>query len=151
VGAKAGRISRAITSLRDQGALLSTGDLVAAVRPWTGTKPAKTLARVFLAVRSAVNREIENLTEVLEALPEILARGGRACVIAYHSTEDRVVKTSFKKFSGRCVCAPGRLVCDCGRTRLYKVLTPKPIAPTAEEVDYNPSARSARLRAVEKM
>jgi 16S rRNA (cytosine1402-N4)-methyltransferase len=149
--ARAGSIARAIVRLRDNGELESTGDLASAVKSVVSHKAAKSLARVFLAVRSVVNSEIENLREALDVLPEVLARGGRACVISYHSEEDRVVKTSFRKYSGRCVCPPGHPVCDCGRASLFKILTPKPISPSAGEIRDNPSARSAKIRVVEKM
>ena len=97
------------------------------------------------------NAELESLAETLDALPALLSTGGRACVITYHSLEDRIVKTSFKKHSGRCVCPPERPVCDCGRAPLFKILTPKPISPTAGEIRSNSSARSAKIRVVEKM
>jgi 16S rRNA (cytosine1402-N4)-methyltransferase len=150
-GANAGRISRAIVRMRDEGRLKTTGDLAEAVKTVVRARAAKSLARVFLAIRSRVNDELGNLAAALEALPEVLATGGRACVIAYHSSEDLVVKTHFKKYSGKCVCPPGRLVCDCGKAPLLKVLTPKPVVPTAEETRRNPSARSAKIRVVEKM
>jgi 16S rRNA (cytosine1402-N4)-methyltransferase len=149
--ARAGRIARAIIKRRDAGGLKSTGDLAGAVKSVVRDRAAKSLARVFLAVRSYINNEIENLSEALDVLPEVLRGGGRACVISYHSLEDRVVKTSFRKYSGKCVCPPGRPVCDCGRASLFKILTPKPISPTAGEIRDNPSARSAKIRAVEKM
>ena len=147
----AGRIARAIVRLRDAGELVSTADLARAVKSVVRYKAAKSLARIFLAVRSLVNSEIENLRAALDVLPEVLGRGGRACVISYHSEEDRVVKTSFKKYSGKCVCPPGRPVCDCGRASVFKILTPKPISPSDGEIRDNPSARSAKIRVVEKM
>jgi 16S rRNA (cytosine1402-N4)-methyltransferase len=150
-GAAAGRIARAVVRMRDEHRLNTTGDLARAVKTVVKTRAAKSLARVFLAVRSRVNNELENLAAALEALPEVLATGGRACVIAYHSAEDSVAKTYFRKYSGKCVCPPERLVCDCGKVHLLRVLTPKPVVPTAEETRRNPSARSARIRVVEKM
>lgn len=149
--ARAGRIAGEIIRLRDRGELNSTRDLAGAVKSIVKGRQAKSLARVFLAIRSYVNDEIESLADALEVLPSILAHRGRACVISYHSAEDSVVKTSFRKYSGRCVCPPGRLVCDCGKAPLFRILTPKPILPTAAEIRTNPSARSARIRAVEKM
>jgi 16S rRNA (cytosine1402-N4)-methyltransferase len=150
-GARAGRIARAIVRRRDRGELASTGDLAGAIKSVVRDRAAKSLARVFLAVRSYVNGELENLAAALEVVPRVLAAGGRACVISYHSTEDRIVKTSFRKYSGKCVCPPGRIVCDCGRAPLFRILTPKPISPAAREIDRNPSARSAKIRVVEKM
>jgi len=148
---RARRMARAILQARDSGRLDTTADLAAAVKSVVRGRAAKSLARVFLAVRAMVNRELENLSDALDALPEVLASGGRAAVIAYHGTEDLIVKTSFRRFSGKCVCPPGRLVCDCGKQTWFKVLTPKPLTPSAEEMRRNPSSRSARVRVVEKM
>ncbi len=145
------RIARAIIQARDNGRLGTTADLSAVVKSVVRARAAKSLARVFLAIRSRVNRELENLSEVLEALPQVLASGGRAAVIAYHGTEDRIVKQSFRKFSGRCVCPPERVICDCGKQAWFEVLTPKPVTPSVEEMRHNPSSRSARIRVVEKM
>jgi 16S rRNA (cytosine1402-N4)-methyltransferase len=145
------QIARAIMQARQSGRLDTTADLAAAVKSVVRGKAAKSLARVFLAIRAKVNQELENLSDALEALPQVLASGGRAAVIAYHGTEDRIVKQSFRRFSGRCVCPPGRLVCDCGKQAWFKILTPKPVTPSAEEMRRNPSSRSARIRVVEKM
>jgi 16S rRNA (cytosine1402-N4)-methyltransferase len=145
------RIAKAIIQARDSGGLVTTADLASAVKSVVRGRAAKSLARVFLAIRSRVNREMDNLSEALESLPQVLASGGRAVVIAYHGTEDRVVKQYFRKFSGRCICPPGRVVCNCGAQALFRVLTPKPVTPSAEETRRNPSARSARIRVVEKM
>ncbi len=144
-------IARAIIRARDNGRLGTTADLSAVVKSVVRAQAAKSLARVFLAIRSRVNRELENLSESLEALPRVLASGGRAAVIAYHGTEDRIVKQCFRKFSDRCVCPPERVVCNCGKQAWFKVLTPKPLTPSAEEMRRNPSSRSARIRVVEKM
>jgi 16S rRNA (cytosine1402-N4)-methyltransferase len=149
--ARSMRIARAIIRARDRGALTSTTDLAAAVKSVVRGRAAKSLARVFLAIRSRVNREPENLSGALEALPHILASGGRALVITYHGVEDRIVKQYFRKFSGRCICPPGRVVCDCGKQTWVRVLTPKPLRPSAEEIRRNPSSRSARIRVIEKM
>jgi 16S rRNA (cytosine1402-N4)-methyltransferase len=148
---KAKSIARAIARLRDTGSLGSTLDLTDAVKSVVRQKAAKSLARVFLAIRAVVNDELENLARALDVLPEVLTVGGRACVISYHSGEDRVVKTLFRKLSGRCVCPPGRMTCTCGKRALLRTLTRKPILPTPEEVALNPSARSAKMRVVEKM
>jgi 16S rRNA (cytosine1402-N4)-methyltransferase len=145
------RIARAIIQARDSGRLGTTADLSAVVKSVVRARAAKSLARVFLAIRAKVNRELENLSGALQALPEVLASGGRAAVIAYHGTEDRVVKQYFRKFSGRCICPPERVVCDCGKQAWFRVLTPKPFTPSVEETRRNPSSRSARIRVVEKM
>ena len=145
------KIARAIIRERDAGRLVTTADLARTVKSVVRSKAAKSLARVFLAIRARVNHELENLSEALASLPAVLASGGRAAVIAYHGNEDRVVKQYFRKFSGRCICPPERLVCDCGKERVFKVLTPKPVTPSAGEIEQNPASRSARIRVVEKM
>lgn len=145
------RIARSIAARRDRGGMATTADLAGAVKSVVKAKQARSMARVFLAVRSVVNREIENLTRAIEAMPELLAGGGRVCVISYHSVEDRVVKTLFNKHSGKCVCPPCSEVCSCGKRQVFKILTRKPLVPTLEEVASNPSARSAKLRVAEKM
>jgi 16S rRNA (cytosine1402-N4)-methyltransferase len=145
------RIAQAVIRMRDRGHLSTTTDLARAVKSVVPARAAKSLARVFLAVRCRVNQELNNLADALEAMPEVLSSGGRAAVIAYHSAEDRVVKQYFRKFSGRCICPPGQEVCTCGKAAWFRVLTPKPVTPSAEEIRLNPSARSARIRVVEKM
>jgi 16S rRNA (cytosine1402-N4)-methyltransferase len=145
------RIAKSIAVRRERGQMETTADLAGAVKFAIRTRQARSLARVFLAVRAAVNRETENLTKAIEALPDLLASGGRACVISYHSVEDRVVKTLFNKHSGKCVCPPCSEVCSCGKRQVLRVLTRKPLVPTAGEVAGNPSARSAKLRVAEKM
>jgi 16S rRNA (cytosine1402-N4)-methyltransferase len=148
-GAK--RIAQAIVRRRDAGELRTTLDLAAAIKSVVKTGVARALARCFLAIRASVNRELENLAEALDAVPRVLAKGGRACVISYHSDEDRVTKQQMRRYSGKCVCPPGRIVCDCGKAAMLKILTPKPLMPSAEEIRRNPSARSARTRVIEKM
>jgi 16S rRNA (cytosine1402-N4)-methyltransferase len=148
---RAKRIAQAVLKRRDRGQLATTGDLADAVKTVSKTRVAKSLARVFLAIRSQVNLELENLAEVLDCLPQVLSKGGRAGVISYHSAEDGITKRYFRKLSGKCVCPPGRLVCDCGRASFLRILTPKPVLPSGPEVRRNPGARSARLRVVEKM
>jgi len=149
--AHARRIARSIAARRDRGEMESTADLAGAVKSVVRVKQARSMARVFLAVRSVVNKEIANLTRAIDAMPELLATGGRACVISYHSVEDRVVKTLFNKHSGKCVCPPCSEVCSCGKRQVFRILTRKPLVPTDEEIASNPSARSAKLRVAEKM
>jgi 16S rRNA (cytosine1402-N4)-methyltransferase len=149
--AHARRIAKVIAAKRGRGEMESTADLAGAVKSVVRAKQARSMARVFLAVRSVVNREVANLTRTIDVLPEVLATGGRACVISYHSVEDRVVKTLFNKHSGKCVCPPCSEVCSCGKRQVLKILTRKPLVPTVEEIAGNPSARSAKLRVAEKM
>jgi len=115
--------------------------------------PAKThvATKTFQALRIAVNRELEAIDAVLEALPRLLCVGGVAAVIAFHSLEDRKVKQTFRDLEGRCTCPPGLPVCACGAKGSFSVLTRKAITASHLEVKQNPRARSARLRAVERV
>ena len=107
--------------------------------------------KTFQALRIAVNRELEALDSLLDALPRLLVVGGRAAIISFHSLEDRRVKERFKELLGQCICPPGMPVCGCGAQGSFELLTRKAIAPSEEEIDRNPRARSAHLRAVEKV
>jgi 16S rRNA (cytosine1402-N4)-methyltransferase len=107
--------------------------------------------KTFQALRIAVNRELEALDSLLDALPRLLVVGGRVAIISFHSLEDRRVKERFKELLGRCICPPGMPVCGCGAQGSFELLTRKAIAPSEEEIDRNPRARSAHLRAVEKV
>jgi 16S rRNA (cytosine1402-N4)-methyltransferase len=107
--------------------------------------------RTFQALRIAVNDELGQLERVLAALPQLLRLGGRAAVIAFHSLEDRAVKQAFRTLEGRCTCPPGLPVCACGAQGTFRVLTRRAIQATDAEVERNPRARSARLRAVERV
>jgi 16S rRNA (cytosine1402-N4)-methyltransferase len=149
------RIARSIVERRTTRPIETTFDLVEAV---LSAVPARTVrgrmhpaTRTFLALRIAVNREIESLRAGLEAAVDLLAQGGRLCVLAYHSGEDRVVKEVFARCTGKCVCPPTFPVCTCGARNVIKVLTKRPVTPSEEEVRKNPRARSARLRAAEKI
>ena len=107
--------------------------------------------RTFQALRIAVNDELGALSEWLAQLPRLIARGGRAAAISFHSLEDRLVKQGFAKLATGCICPPDLPVCACGRTAQWKVLTRKPVEAAEDEVQQNPRARSARLRAVERL
>jgi 16S rRNA (cytosine1402-N4)-methyltransferase len=113
--------------------------------PWAREK-----ARVFQALRIAVNRELEVLEEALPRLRDALRPGGRLVVIAYHSLEDRLVKHSFREWSRECVCPPALPVCMCRGKALGRTLTIRPVYPSEAEVERNPRARSARLRVWER-
>jgi len=107
--------------------------------------------RTFQALRIAVNDELGELDRVLTALPRLLRIGGRAAVIAFHSLEDRAVKQAFRALEGRCTCPPGLPVCACGAQGAFRVLTRRAVQASGAEVERNPRARSARLRAVERV
>jgi 16S rRNA (cytosine1402-N4)-methyltransferase len=107
--------------------------------------------RTFQALRIAVNDELGELERVLASLPRLLRIGGRAAVIAFHSLEDRAVKQAFRALEGRCTCPPGLPVCACGAQGTFRVLTRRAVQASEAEVEHNPRARSARLRAVERV
>src|SRR5438128_2499810 len=107
--------------------------------------------RTFQALRIAVNDELGALGDWLAQLPRVVARGGRAAAISFHSLEDRMVKQGFARLATGCICPPQLPVCACGRTAQWKVLTKKPVRADETELSGNPRARSARLRAVERL
>lgn len=113
----------------------------------TGGHPAK---RTYQAIRIECNHELDVLRDHLEEMIGILKPGGRLCVITFHSLEDRIVKTIFKKNENPCTCPPDFPVCVCGKTSKGKVLTRKPILPTEEEMNLNPRSKSAKLRVFER-
>ena len=107
--------------------------------------------RVFRALRIAVNRELERLEIFLDYAVDLLNPGGRLCVLAFHSLEDRKVKQRFKTLEKGCTCPPQLPQCACGKEPQLRILTKKVVRPTEEEITANPMARSTRLRAAEKL
>lgn len=107
--------------------------------------------QVFQALRIAVNRELDQLEKFLADGFELLRPGGRMAIIAFQSLEDRLVKNAFRKWSRACLCPPRALVCQCGWSEKVKLLTKRPVVPSESETSANPRARSAKLRAVERL
>ncbi len=107
--------------------------------------------RVFMAVRIAVNKELNILNSFMETAFDLLKPEGRFCILSFHSLEDRIVKRKIKLMEGKCICPPALPRCVCNKTRVIRSLTKKVLRPTEEEVAANPMARSARMRAVEKL
>jgi 16S rRNA (cytosine1402-N4)-methyltransferase len=107
--------------------------------------------RVFMALRIAVNRELDKLRTFLESAADFLNPGGRLCLLSFHSLEDRIVKQRLKALEKGCTCPPQLPRCICGQKPQIRILTKKVIRPTAEEIEANPMARSTRLRAAEKI
>ena len=107
--------------------------------------------RVFMALRIAVNRELEVLDRFLGTAVDLLNPGGRLCVLAFHSLEDRIVKHRFRDMEHPCTCPPRLPRCACGRQPRVRLLTRKVLRPTDAEIRKNPMARSTRLRAVETL
>lgn len=146
------RIAEAIVRERQRSPIRTTAQLAALVR--SVVPPAhvvKSLARVFQALRIAVNRELDQLRAVLPAAFGLLVPGGRLAVIAYHSLEDRQVKQFFRRLADPCTCPPGLPVCRCGAVPTLRILTKRPVRPDAAETTRNPRARSARLRVGERL
>lgn len=107
--------------------------------------------KTFQALRIAVNNELENLQQLLQELPSLLSAGARALFIAFHSLEDRLIKNSFRIWARGCTCPPSFPQCVCGKKGSFRILTPKPIAPGAKEIQSNPRSRSAKMRVAEKI
>jgi 16S rRNA (cytosine1402-N4)-methyltransferase len=106
---------------------------------------------VFQALRIAVNEELDALSEVLAAAVDLLRPGGRLVVLSYHSLEDRIVKRFLDAERKGCICPPSVPVCVCGRTPRLRLVTRPSLTPTDAEIAANPRARSARLRAAERI
>ena len=151
----AARIAKIICERREKAPFATTFDLVAAVdaaipkavRRKEDGHPAR---RTFQAIRIAVNDELAPLEKALRDFIDCLAPGGRMEVITFHSLEDRIVKRCFRDLEHPCICPPKAPICTCGRKPVVKVLGGGAIAPTAEETERNPRARSAKLRVAEK-
>jgi 16S rRNA (cytosine1402-N4)-methyltransferase len=145
---RARRLAREVIKRRATAPLVSSDDLVGALAVSLGRAPAMNeKARIFQAVRIAVNEELESLEAGLPAIRDVMKAGGVMVVIAYHSLEDRAVKNAFREWSRSCVCAPEVPLCSCRGRPLGETLTRKVLRPSQAEVDRNPRARSARLRA----
>ena len=144
------RLAGVVVERRGRAPLATSDDLVGAIRRALGPRTGPSdFARLFQAVRIAVNDERAELEEALPALRDALAPGGILAVISYHSGEDRIVKGAFREWGRACVCPPGQPVCRCRGRALGTVLTRRPIRPDTDEERDNPRARSARLRAFE--
>lgn len=113
----------------------------------TGGHPAK---KTFQAIRIELNRELEVLDESIDAMTDLLNDNGRLCIITFHSLEDRIVKTRFRKNENPCTCPPDFPVCVCGKKPKGKVITRKPIVPDKEELEENKRAKSSKLRVFER-
>jgi 16S rRNA (cytosine1402-N4)-methyltransferase len=148
------RIAAAIVRVRAKGPLTRTGELAALVTAVAHSPRGASIhpaTRTFQALRIAVNGEVEGLEALLEEAAVRLHPGGRLAVIAFHSLEDRAVKTAFRAMARRCIC-PRRLPrCGCGRPDLVRLVGRDAVRPSPGEVQDNPRSRSARLRACERL
>ena len=147
-------IAKHIVQRRQERPFETTGELVEVIRQSipmkiqvTGGHPAK---RTFQAIRIELNRELSVLEETLDEMIELLNPGGRICVITFHSLEDRIVKTIFRRNEDPCTCPREFPVCICGKKSKGKVISRKPILPTEEEMEHNKRAKSAKLRIFER-
>lgn len=151
----ASRIAEFIVKFRKKKPVETTFELVEIIKAAVpakarrdGPHPAK---RTFQAIRIEVNDELHQLRSACEEFCDVLAPGGRLCVITFHSLEDRIVKECFNKRVNPCTCPPEFPVCICGRTADVRKITGKPVVPGEEELLYNHRARSAKLRIIEKL
>jgi 16S rRNA (cytosine1402-N4)-methyltransferase len=149
------QIARGIVRRREREPIERTGQLVDVVRAsipaparFGEGHPAK---RVFQALRIEVNHELESLTNGVPAAFEMLRPGGRLAVISFHSLEDRIVKRFLRERARGCTCPPDFPICVCGHEPELRILTPRAVRPSSREVDRNPRAASARLRAAVKV
>lgn len=149
------RIARRIVEKRERGERVRTtkelAELVERAVPRNPKLKIHPATRTFQALRIAVNDEIGILANFLEDAIALLKDNGRLAVITFHSLEDRVVKQTFAKWSGKCSCPPRIPQCMCGAIKAVEILTKKPITPSAEEIEENPRSRSAKLRGVRKL
>lgn len=148
---QARRIARAICRQRQIEPLQTTGDLRRAVAETRPQMLNKTLARVFQALRIAVNDELGQLQNALQMMPSLLAPSGRLAVISYHSLEDRLVKRHMAELERRCICPPRMPVCVCGHQPSFRKVGRKAQKASRAEVGQNSRARSAVLRLYEKI
>ena len=147
-------IAKHIVAARQQSPIETTGQLneiikaaIPAKMRAEGGHPSK---RTYQAIRIECNKELEVLRDSLEELIGLLNPGGRLCIITFHSLEDRIVKSAFKKAENPCTCPPSFPVCVCGKVSQGKVITNKPILPGEEELERNSRAKSANLRIFER-
>ncbi len=151
----ASRIAEFIVKFRKEKPFETTAELVECIKAAIpakarreGPHPAK---RTFQAIRIEVNDELGQLKKACEAFCDVLAPGGRLCIITFHSLEDRIVKECFNRRINPCTCPPDFPVCVCGKVADVKKISRKPIIPTHEELEENHRARSAKLRVIEKI
>lgn len=147
-------IAKHIVAARSEAPIKTTGQLaeiISGAIPMkirkTGGHPAK---RTFQAIRIELNGELSALETTIDGLIDLLAPGGRICVITFHSLEDRIIKNAFRKAENPCTCPPGFPVCVCGAVPKGRVITKKPIVPGEAEINENTRAKSSKLRIFER-
>jgi 16S rRNA (cytosine1402-N4)-methyltransferase len=150
------KIARAIIRVRKDQKIRSSMHLAQIVSEAIPRKAAMKqkihpATRIFMALRIAVNKELEILDNFMAQVAEFMNPGGRLCVLAFHSLEDRIVKRHLKALEKGCICPPALPACACGRKPVVRALTRRVVRPQKEEIAANPMARSTRLRAAEKL
>ena len=148
-------IAKHIVMERNRGPIETTGQLNEIISRAIPMKIQKTSGhpskRTFQALRIELNHELDVLKDTLDTMIELLNPGGRLCIITFHSLEDRIVKSSFRKNEDPCICPSNFPVCVCGRVSKGKVITKKPILPSEEELENNSRSKSAKLRIFERV
>ena len=149
-------IVRAIINERSKKPIVTSSRLAELTKsivpsPYTRSKAQHPATKTFQALRIAVNKELENLEVFLKKIPLLMAKGGRLVVLSYHSLEDRLVKQAMFDWEKGCTCPPDFPKCICGKSPLFRRLIKKALKPSQEEIVENPRARSARLRAAERI
>ncbi len=149
------RIAKWIVESRERGEPIQTtkalADLVQRAVGYSKSRAIHPATRTFQALRIAVNRELEGLDQFVAAAIDLLQPDGRFVAISFHSLEDRIIKQELRRLSGYCQCPPRVPVCSCGARRAVEILTRRPVVPDDTEVEQNPRARSAKLRACRKL
>ena len=147
-------IAKKIVQARQEKPIETTLELAEVIKsavPQKVRREKNPCKKTFQAIRIEVNAELEHLSTALDKAFDLLNVGGRLCIITFHSLEDRLVKQRFKTFCTGCTCPPDFPVCVCGKTPRGRLVTRKPIEPTAEENEENKRAHSAKLRIIEKI
>jgi 16S rRNA (cytosine1402-N4)-methyltransferase len=149
------RIAKWIVESRERGEPIQTtkalADLVQRAVGYSKTRAIHPATRTFQALRIAVNRELSGLDQFVAAATGLLQPDGRFVAISFHSLEDRIIKQELRRLSGYCQCPPRVPVCSCGARRTVELLTRRPVVPDDTEIEQNPRARSAKLRACRKL
>ena len=148
-------IARHIVRAREDKPIETTGELNEIIKAAIPAKARQGIGhpskKTYQAIRIELNKELEVLENSLDSMIERLNPGGRLCVITFHSLEDRIVKTIFRKNENPCICPPNFPICTCGKKPMGKVVTRKPILPSKEELEINKRSKSAKLRVFERI
>lgn len=145
------KIASKIVKQRQEKRIETTFELADIIRTQVPKDPIDSFKRIFQALRIEVNGELKGLEQAIKDCVELLNKEGRICIITFHSLEDRIVKNAFINLEGRCTCPKDFPVCVCNPKHYGKIITKKPIVPTAEEQERNPRSKSAKLRVFERI